>query len=130
MAPSQSRVKQEQLRKRRNNLIRRVNDFWQLYSIRSWLILEMPNGRLYTYQSQPGLPAPTAAEMVSYGCVIILAQRSDRPSVNGRSRLYIKPLQISTRIRRRSMWWSRHRPPLTSVDGRLRHGTIFSASAV
>ncbi|KAH1971678.1 hypothetical protein KXV98_005363, partial [Aspergillus fumigatus] len=54
---------QEQLRKRRNNLIRRVNDFWQLYSIRSWLILEMPNGRLYTYQSHPGLPAPTTAEM-------------------------------------------------------------------
>lgn len=71
MAPSQSRVKQEQLRKRRNNLIRRVNDFWQLYSIRSWLILEMPNGRLYTYQSHPGLPAPTTAEMVSYGRLII-----------------------------------------------------------
>jgi hypothetical protein len=74
MAPSQSRVKQEQLRKRRNNLIRRVNDFWRLYSIRSWLILEMPNRRLYTYQSHPGLPAPTAEEMVSYGFISILTR--------------------------------------------------------
>ncbi|KAJ5955136.1 hypothetical protein N7501_009415 [Penicillium viridicatum] len=35
MAPSLSRVKQEQLRKRRNNLLRRHNDFWRLYSIQA-----------------------------------------------------------------------------------------------
>ncbi|KAI2813551.1 hypothetical protein CBS115989_9363 [Aspergillus niger] len=66
MAPSQSRVKQEQLRKRRNNLLRRINDFWLLYAIRSWVILEMPNRQIYTYQSHPYLPAPTAKELVGH----------------------------------------------------------------
>lgn len=64
MAPAGSRVKQEQLRKRRNNLLRRHNDFWRLYSIRSWVVLEMPNGRIYTYSSQPDIPAPTMQDIV------------------------------------------------------------------
>ncbi|KAF9890692.1 hypothetical protein FE257_005558 [Aspergillus nanangensis] len=62
MAP-QSRIKQEQLRKRRNNLLRRHNDFWRLYAIRSWVVLEMPNGRIYTYQSHPHVPTPNDKEM-------------------------------------------------------------------
>ena len=65
MTPAQSRVKQEQLRKRRNNLLRRHNEFWTLYGIRSWLILEMPNSRIYTYRSHPTVPAPTDQEIVS-----------------------------------------------------------------
>lgn len=64
MAPAMSRVKQEQLRKRRNNLLRRHNDFWRLYAIRSWLTMEMPNGRIYTYHSHPDVPAPTQEEIV------------------------------------------------------------------
>ncbi|GCB24384.1 hypothetical protein AAWM_07269 [Aspergillus awamori] len=71
MAPSQSRVKQEQLQKRRNNLPRRINDFWRLYGIRSWVILEMPNRRIYTYQSHPLLPAPTVEQLVSRGVLEI-----------------------------------------------------------
>lgn len=66
MAPVLSRVKQEQLRKRRNNLLRRHNDFWRLYAIRSWLTMEMPNGRIYTYHSHPGVPLPTEEEIVRY----------------------------------------------------------------
>ena len=65
MASSRDRVKQEQIRKRRNNLLRRHNDFWRLYAIRSWTTLEMPNGRIYTYRSHPHLPAPTDREIVS-----------------------------------------------------------------
>lgn len=61
----ESRVKQEQVRKRRNNLLRRHNDFWRLYSIKSWLIMEMPNGRIYTYNSHPDVLAPTEKEIVS-----------------------------------------------------------------
>jgi hypothetical protein len=34
MAISLSRVKKEQLRKRRNNLLRRYNKFWLLYAIK------------------------------------------------------------------------------------------------
>ncbi|KAJ5449507.1 uncharacterized protein N7458_005956 [Penicillium daleae] len=63
MATKKTRVKQEQLRKRRNNLLRRHNDFWRLYSIRSWLTMEMPNGRIYTYHSHPDVPRPTRDEM-------------------------------------------------------------------
>jgi hypothetical protein len=58
------RTKQEQLRKRRNNLLRRHNDFWRLYSIRSWVVMEMPNGRVYTYRSHPEIPTPSLAYMV------------------------------------------------------------------
>lgn len=43
MVSSRNRVKQEQIRKRRNNL-RHHNDFWRLYAIRSWTTLEMLNG--------------------------------------------------------------------------------------
>ncbi|KAJ5260656.1 hypothetical protein N7524_008680 [Penicillium chrysogenum] len=57
------RIKQEQLRKRRNNLLRRHNDFWRLYSIKSWVIMEMPNGRLYTYYSHPDVAVPTKQEI-------------------------------------------------------------------
>ncbi|KAF3029185.1 hypothetical protein E8E15_001621 [Penicillium rubens] len=57
------RIKQEQLRKRRNNLLRRHNDFWSLYSIKSWVVMEMPNGRLYTYYSHPNVPVPTKQEI-------------------------------------------------------------------
>ncbi|OJJ52320.1 hypothetical protein ASPSYDRAFT_95821 [Aspergillus sydowii CBS 593.65] len=63
MVSSQNRTKQEQIRKRRNNLLRRHNDFWRLYAIRSWTTLEMPNGRIYTYRSHPQIPAPTDREM-------------------------------------------------------------------
>ena len=66
MVSSQNRVKQEQIRKRRNNLLRRHNDFWRLYAIRSWTTLEMPNGRIYTYQSHPYIPAPTDRDIVSF----------------------------------------------------------------
>ncbi|KAJ6171545.1 hypothetical protein N7470_000612 [Penicillium chermesinum] len=65
MAPVLSRVKQEQLRKRRNNLLKRHNEFWRLYSIRSWLVMEMPNGRIYTYQSNPGVQMPSEEDINS-----------------------------------------------------------------
>ncbi|KAL7649035.1 hypothetical protein ACMYSQ_012542 [Aspergillus niger] len=62
MASSRNRVKQEQIRKRRNNLLRRHNDFWRLYAIRSWTVLDMPNGRIYTYRSHPHIPPPIDRE--------------------------------------------------------------------
>ncbi|OJZ79693.1 hypothetical protein ASPFODRAFT_54820, partial [Aspergillus luchuensis CBS 106.47] len=66
MVSSRNRVKQEQIRKRRNNLFRRHNDFWRLYAIRSWTILGMPNSRIYTYRSHPQIPLPTGREIVSW----------------------------------------------------------------
>ncbi|KAJ5460989.1 uncharacterized protein N7458_002541 [Penicillium daleae] len=59
MTRSKIHVKQEQLRKRRKNLLRRHNDFWRLYSIKSWVVMEMPNGRVYSYRSHPELPPPS-----------------------------------------------------------------------
>ena len=64
MAIPMTRTKQEQLRKRRKNLLRRHNDFWRLYSIKSWLIMELPNGQIMTYHSHPSVPPPTEEEMV------------------------------------------------------------------
>ncbi|CAG7932670.1 unnamed protein product [Penicillium olsonii] len=63
MAPEVSRVKREQLRKRLKNLLRRHNDFWRLYFIRSWVVMEMPNGRLYTYYSHPDISVPTRQDI-------------------------------------------------------------------
>ncbi|OGE47360.1 hypothetical protein PENARI_c048G01500 [Penicillium arizonense] len=63
MAPVEGRVKKEQLRKRLKNLLRRHNDFWRLYSIKSWVVMEMPNGRIYTYYSHPDVAVPTKQEI-------------------------------------------------------------------
>jgi hypothetical protein len=85
MATKTSRVKQEQLRKRRNNLLRRHNDFWRLFSIRSWLTMEMPNGRIYTYHSHPDVPVPTVKEMVSF-LVALNIMNDSKTLQNTRSR--------------------------------------------
>lgn len=84
MAPEVSRVKREQLRKRLKNLLRRHNDFWRLYSIRSWVVMEMPNGRLYTYYSHPDISVPTRQDIVRVCSVCslgeILTLSEERPS--------------------------------------------------
>jgi hypothetical protein len=66
MATSLSRVKKEQLRKRRNNLLRRHNEFWLLYAIKSWLIMEMPDGQIFTYHSHPDSAPPSRAKIVRW----------------------------------------------------------------
>lgn len=58
------RVKREQLRKRRNNLLRRHNEFWLLYGMKSWLIMESPDGQIFTYHSHPDTPPPSREDMV------------------------------------------------------------------
>ncbi|KAJ5330508.1 hypothetical protein N7476_000291 [Penicillium atrosanguineum] len=57
-----SRVKREQLRKRRNNLLRRHNEFWLLYGIKTWLIMEQPDGQIFTYHSHPDVRPPSKYE--------------------------------------------------------------------
>ncbi|CAG7977110.1 unnamed protein product, partial [Penicillium salamii] len=57
------RVKREQLRKRRNNLLRRHNEFWLLYGMKSWLIMESPDGQIFTYHSHPDTPPPSGEDM-------------------------------------------------------------------
>lgn len=64
MAHALSRVKREQLRKRRNNLLRRHNEFWLLYGMKSWLIMELPDGQIFTYHSHPDVPPPSLEDMV------------------------------------------------------------------
>lgn len=59
------RKDRELIRKRRNNLLRRHNEFAQRYDMRIWLTMEMPSGRFYTYRSHPQLVAPTDGEIVS-----------------------------------------------------------------
>ncbi|KAJ5481357.1 hypothetical protein N7475_000169 [Penicillium sp. IBT 31633x] len=57
------RVKREQLRKRRNNLLRRHNEFWLLYGMKSWLIMESPDGQSFTYHSHPDTPPPSREDI-------------------------------------------------------------------
>ncbi len=64
MGPPLNRVKREQLRKRRNNLLRRHNEFWLLYGMKSWLIMELPDGQIFTYHSHPDTPPPSSEDMV------------------------------------------------------------------
>jgi hypothetical protein len=64
MAHTLSRVKREQLRKRRNNLLRRHNEFWLLYGIKSWLVMEMPDGQILSYHSHPDIPPPSKEDIV------------------------------------------------------------------
>ncbi|KAJ5473945.1 hypothetical protein N7475_003511 [Penicillium sp. IBT 31633x] len=63
MGPPLNRVKREQLRKRRNNLLRRHNEFWLLYGMKSWLIMELPDGQIFTYHSHPDTPPPSSEDM-------------------------------------------------------------------
>lgn len=65
MAKTPEQVKKEQLRKRRENLLRRHNDFWRLYKIKSWLTMETEDGRIIEYYSHPGRPIPTYQNVVS-----------------------------------------------------------------
>jgi hypothetical protein len=64
MVPALSRVKREQLRKRRNNLLRRHNEFWLLYGMKSWLIMELPDGQIFTYHSHPDVLPPSKEDIV------------------------------------------------------------------
>jgi hypothetical protein len=85
MAPVEGRVKKEQLRKRLKNLLRRHNDFWRLYSIKSWVVMEMPNGRIYTYYSHPDVAVPTKQEIVRvclfFGVLNVWVSNLYRPNV-------------------------------------------------
>ncbi|KAJ6016460.1 hypothetical protein N7540_011051 [Penicillium herquei] len=63
MANELSRVKREQLRKRLVNIQRRHHEFWILYGIKSWLVMELPDGRFFGYHSHPGLPLPVVDRM-------------------------------------------------------------------
>ncbi|OJZ80409.1 hypothetical protein ASPFODRAFT_200725 [Aspergillus luchuensis CBS 106.47] len=50
-----------------------------------WVILEMPNRRIYTYQSHPHLPAPTAEELEDWPQPVIHRTPADyttQPTTN------------------------------------------------
>ncbi|KAJ5569273.1 hypothetical protein N7450_011759 [Penicillium hetheringtonii] len=63
MAPVLTRVKKEQLRKRCTNLLRRHNEFWLLYGMKSWLVMERPDGQIFKYYSHPGTSPPSEDDM-------------------------------------------------------------------
>jgi hypothetical protein len=52
------------LRKRRNNLLRRHNEFWLLYGMKSWLIIELPDGQIFTYHFHLDTPPPSREDIV------------------------------------------------------------------
>jgi hypothetical protein len=64
MAPVLTRVMKEQLRKRFNNLHRWHNEFWLLYKIKIWLIMELADGQIVMYNSYPDRSLPSAEYIV------------------------------------------------------------------
>lgn len=60
------RTTQEQIRKRRHNLFKRLKEFNDRYEIEIWLTMRMPSGRIYTFATNPNEPVPSDEEIVSY----------------------------------------------------------------
>jgi hypothetical protein len=60
------RTTQEQIRKRRHNLFRRLKEFNDRYDIEIWLTMRMPSGRIYIFATDPNIPAPSEEEIVSF----------------------------------------------------------------
>jgi hypothetical protein len=58
------RTQQEQIRKRRHNLFRRLKEFNDRYDIRIWMTMQMPSGRIYTFNTNPELSIPTEEDIV------------------------------------------------------------------
>lgn len=59
------RTTQEQIRKRRHNLFKRLKEFNDRYEIDIWLTMRMPSGRIYTFATDPNESVPSDEEMVS-----------------------------------------------------------------
>ena len=63
------RTTQEQIRKRRHNLFKRLKEFNDRYEIEIWLTMRMPSGRIYIFATDPNEPVPSDEKMVSSKCV-------------------------------------------------------------
>lgn len=61
---SWDRNTQEQIRKRRHNLFKRIKEFHDRYGIETWCTMRMPSGRLYVFNTNPDEPSPPTGETV------------------------------------------------------------------
>jgi len=59
-----TRIKKEQLRKYCNNLFRRYNKFWFLYSIKNWLVIERSDRQIFKYYSYSGISPSSEDDLV------------------------------------------------------------------
>jgi hypothetical protein len=59
------RNQQEQIRKRRHNLFKRLKEFNDRYEIEIWLTMRMPSGRIYIFATDPNEPVPSDEQIVS-----------------------------------------------------------------
>lgn len=60
------RTEQEQIRKRRHNMFKRMGEFRERYGMRFWVTTQMPNGRIYTYVTDPEQSIPTEEDIVRF----------------------------------------------------------------
>lgn len=63
------RTQKEQIRKRRHNLFKRIDEFNRRYDIDSWYTMRMPSGWIYVFNTTDE-KAPTEEELVRNGCNI------------------------------------------------------------
>ncbi|PYH75616.1 hypothetical protein BO82DRAFT_242277, partial [Aspergillus uvarum CBS 121591] len=74
---------QEQIRKRRHNLFRRIKEFRDRYDIETWCTMRMPSGRIYVFNTNPNEPSPLTEEVVS--SMMIAATKNYSSSLVGPS---------------------------------------------
>ncbi|KAF4241530.1 hypothetical protein CNMCM8980_000889 [Aspergillus fumigatiaffinis] len=65
------RTTQEQIRKRRHNLFRRLKEFNDRYDIEIWLTMRMPSGRIYIFATDPNIPAPSEEEIRQHNFPVV-----------------------------------------------------------
>ncbi|EED22721.1 hypothetical protein TSTA_062090 [Talaromyces stipitatus ATCC 10500] len=74
------RTQQEQIRKRRHNLFKRLKEFNDRYDISIWLTMEMPSGRIYTFNTNPERRIPTEEEITANKLPVVRKTPADYAS--------------------------------------------------
>ncbi|ODM18134.1 hypothetical protein SI65_06005 [Aspergillus cristatus] len=77
------RTTQEQIRKRRHNLFKRLKEFNDRYEIDIWLTMRMPSGRIYTFATDPNEPIPSDEEIQGNNVPVIHKTPADYVGKNG-----------------------------------------------
>lgn len=60
------RTQQEQIRKRRHNLFKRLGEFHDRYNMEICITMKMPSNRIYIFSTYPDGHIPTEEEMVRH----------------------------------------------------------------
>ncbi|KAL5366289.1 hypothetical protein BJX96DRAFT_30893 [Aspergillus floccosus] len=71
------RTLQEQIRKRRHNLFKRLKEFNDRYGIEIWMTMRMPSGRIYTFATDPSQTMPSEEEIRALNVPVVHKSPAD-----------------------------------------------------